>query len=216
MYSTEWIYGNRGFDGFQYTDENGTLWGDYEGSGMVTRIALARLKKYGVPRCVDVPTLRLVEWQEAQTQVKAIYNETLPKALPHRITGYARLYTPEEIKLAVYTLGAVTIMISCWNWYIDENYILHPTNEPVTGYHEVTIIGWRKDGTFIVVNSWGEEWGDHGLCYIPFDYPLVEAWSITDDILPEPEPLPEPIPEPEPKLNIFERILIFFIKLFSK
>jgi hypothetical protein len=193
-YSEEWIYGNRGLDDYQYKDEFGSIWADVLGVGMIPRIAIGRLKQYGVPAKEDVPSLRLVEWPEAQNQVRYIYTGALPLAYPHRITAYARLYTAEEIKQAVYNIGPVTIMISCWNWWIDGNNILHPNDDPVTGYHEVTIVGWRKDNTFIVANSWGEEWGDKGFCYIPFDYPIIEAWSMTDEIVPYVEPKPAPTP----------------------
>ena len=35
----------------------------------------------------------------------------------------------------------------------------------VRGGHAVCIVGYRKDGRFIVRNSWGEQWGDHGFAY---------------------------------------------------
>ncbi len=37
--------------------------------------------------------------------------------------------------------------------------------------HAMLAVGYSdKDKVFIVRNSWGEEWGDKGYCYIPYDY----------------------------------------------
>ncbi|CAN5554126.1 hypothetical protein BH10PSE4_BH10PSE4_19400 [soil metagenome] len=35
----------------------------------------------------------------------------------------------------------------------------------VRGGHAVTLVGYRTDGRFIVRNSWGTAWGDHGFGY---------------------------------------------------
>jgi C1A family cysteine protease len=37
------------------------------------------------------------------------------------------------------------------------------------GGHAMYAVGYEGNMA-IVVNSWGEAWGDRGLCYIPFDY----------------------------------------------
>jgi C1A family cysteine protease len=39
------------------------------------------------------------------------------------------------------------------------------------GGHAVMVVGFNdKDKVFIVRNSWGEEWGDNGYFYMPYDY----------------------------------------------
>jgi len=85
--------------------------------------------------------------------------------------------------------------------------------DTLRGGHAVIISGWKRFGDsyfWTVVNSWGKSWGDNGICYLPFDYPIWEAWMITDDdpIKPDPEPAPDP-PEPEPEpqgCNPFTRL----------
>ena len=38
-------------------------------------------------------------------------------------------------------------------------------------YHAMVIVGYSdKLQRFLVRNSWGEDWGDHGYCYIPYAY----------------------------------------------
>jgi hypothetical protein len=41
---------------------------------------------------------------------------------------------------------------------------------PVPGGHAVCIVGYRTDGSFIVRNSWGKDWGDGGFAYVTPDY----------------------------------------------
>ncbi len=48
----------------------------------------------------------------------------------------------------------------------------------IEGGHAVCIVGYRRDGRFIVRNSWGEKWGDRGFAY------ATEAW-IKAAFLPE-------------------------------
>jgi len=83
--------------------------------------------------------------------------------------------------------------------------------ETMRGGHAVVIRGWKRIGIrdyWIFVNSWGTAWGDNGIGYLPFDYPIWEAWMITDDEPIKPEPQPEPEPAPEPKgCNPFTRFL---------
>lgn len=44
-------------------------------------------------------------------------------------------------------------------------------NERVLGGHAVMCVGYNDDNkTFIIMNSWGEDWGDNGYFYMPYDY----------------------------------------------
>jgi C1A family cysteine protease len=53
--------------------------------------------------------------------------------------------------------------------------ILHlPSKEDVyKGGHAVCAVGFDDvKSVFIVRNSWGDQWGDHGYFYLPYDYML--------------------------------------------
>lgn len=55
-------------------------------------------------------------------------------------------------------------------------------NEQALGGHALLGCGYQSDAV-IVQNSWSEEWGDKGFCYIPFEYLLSrklanDLWTI--------------------------------------
>jgi hypothetical protein len=53
-------------------------------------------------------------------------------------------------------------------------------DNPAQGGHAMLIVGYDNPArTFIVRNSWGENWGDHGYCYIPYD--VIDACSPPEE-----------------------------------
>lgn len=47
------------------------------------------------------------------------------------------------------------------------------------GLHAMLIVGYSDHHeTFIVRNSWGEDWGDGGYCYIPYEYAANEQFNF--------------------------------------
>ena len=68
-----------------------------------------------------------------------------------------------------------------------------------TGGHAMCCVGWNKEG-WIIQNSWGILWGDHGYCYMPYEYPADEWWGITVSTI---------IPQPE-KDSFLKRLINFF------
>lgn len=94
-----------------------------------------------------------------------------------------------EIKKHIMQYGAVSTSISApisnYNSYYHSSNV---TDENTWANHAVTIIGWDDnfskdkfdqkpsiDGAYIVLNSWGTEWGDQGVYYISYEDFLVEA-----------------------------------------
>lgn len=53
-------------------------------------------------------------------------------------------------------------------------FILHPSESPNAkeeGFHAMVIVGYSEEnGFYIVRNSWGEDFGDNGYCYVPSTY----------------------------------------------
>ena len=43
-------------------------------------------------------------------------------------------------------------------------------DEKLLGGHALAVVGYDNEYGFIVRNSWGNEWGLDGYCYIPYDY----------------------------------------------
>jgi hypothetical protein len=172
-------YGITFSPGFGYGYRESDQW---QKEGMIPRERLQNLLKVGA-----VPLKNFSEWDEVPTiinKVNAKKSELIEIAKQYRISAYCRLYTVEEIKTALLKLGLVTIMIPVYgNIYSlnRDNTILPmpPENANLLGRHEVTIIGWRDDNTWIVLNSWGDKWCKDGVFNIPFNFPIVEAWSLT-------------------------------------
>ena len=60
-----------------------------------------------------------------------------------------------------------------------------PSSKEVTreehGGHAMLCVGYSDtDKVFIVRNSWGDDWGDKGYCYIPYDYLMNEKYNFGD------------------------------------
>ena len=50
------------------------------------------------------------------------------------------------------------------------------------GYHTMLITGWKKIAGkeyWVVQNSWGRNWGNKGICYMPFNYSNIKSYYIT-------------------------------------
>jgi hypothetical protein len=183
--------------------------------GMDPREALKFLSVNGDVYEIDFPendTYPVVRKLFLQRQA-----DLISKGQPHKITAFARLTTIDEIKAALMTLGPVTIGIAVYPSFenISTNGVVpmpNPHYEQLLGYHEITVFGWRKDNHLKVLNSWSQNWGDHGFCWLPFDFTKMndfEAWSMTDGLLPDnPQPQPQPVPS--------ENFAVVLKKIFRK
>jgi C1A family cysteine protease len=108
--------------------------------------------------------------------------ETYKEAQSYKISSYTVLQNGpaviNEIKHAIYNKQPVLIAILLYDSFESEQvaktgHVPMPdtTKENCLGGHEMCLIGYN-DAThnFIVMNSWGGSWGDHGICYIPYNY----------------------------------------------
>lgn len=182
QFSVGYIYGNR-----KDTDS--------QDEGMIPREALQNLVDFGDVYYNNFPYND--EYLKVKAKVNANKNNLLKLASPNKITSYYQCENAEDVKYALMNLGAVTMCLAVYDSFYmtpyNENYILQDadvSSEELYGGHEITIIGWKSNNTFIAINSWGKEWADNGKFYIPFkSNTIVEMWAITDNILPTPPPL---------------------------
>ncbi|MCR4720067.1 MAG: S-layer homology domain-containing protein [Firmicutes bacterium] len=173
-YSTAFIYANRHE-------------GQYDGEGMYISQALANLKEDGVPKEETGYTFNL-DYPDAKAFLsqngKALYDE----AAKHKIAGYARVRSEYEIKDALCNqktpvIVGMTIYESFYDVDATGIVSIPNNNEKSYGGHCMLITGYTKmDGVdyWIVLNSWGEYFGDRGFCYVPMsaDNLFYEKWAI--------------------------------------
>ena len=166
-FSTDYIFGRR---------ESGV-----DGKGMSLRDALKVLYNYGDVPVEDAPCNQ--QYSAARKYIVDKGMEELDKkAKPNRITGYYKCKGVEEIKTALMNHGYVLINMPTYKYRII-NDVYTPMSENISGYHAVIIYGWDDDKGWLVQNSWGALWAKDGRFILPFDYPLVEAWGVSDDLV---------------------------------
>lgn len=167
-FSVNYIYGNR-------------LETDYQGSGMITREALQTILDYGDCPWNVFPGYSLYE--TASEDYNNNKNHYDGEAMPYKINSYYRVYGKSEIKTAIHELGCVAMSIDVtdnFRYPASDGYVEYDSTQEDGANHVITLIGWTADDHWIVLNSWGDDYGDNGYCYLSFDYPWNEAWTMTD------------------------------------
>lgn len=119
-------------------------------------------------------------------------DELMEKAHPFRITSFYTCDTVDEIKSAIMETQAVLIGIPIYKcfYYPNENGeikycpIFKGKNY---GGHAQAIVGWKTDKYgklwWKSLNSWGEEWGKDGYCWLPENYPWMDsAYVLVDEV----------------------------------
>ena len=130
-------------------------------------------------------------------------------AKQYKIKGYARIYTINGLKNALYKYGPCLLAVPVYN-YGSSMWKKGP-GETQKGGHAMTIVGYDEDG-FIIRNSWGSNWCNDGYTNLNYnDWECIwEVWSAIDDKTiidqdkedkedKESEEEEEPQPEPEDK-----------------
>lgn len=154
---------------------------DWQGEGMRPREACACLLKRGVPALKEFSAIGT--YQKLVEELKQRAEELDYRATPQKIKSYVSVYTVEEIKTALMTIGPVLQSTPVYSSFVQGGHLPLPdkSREEFYGNHATVIIGWTRDNRWLCINSWGKNWGPlNGFFTIPFDYPVNERWSITD------------------------------------
>ena len=175
-FSVGWIYGYR-------------LPEQYQGEGMYISEALSNLRHFGAVHKHYIPDN--LDYSEITTIINDMKETCLEESKNYKIANYAQVNNVTEIKHALYVdhspvvIGAMLYesfyetdgsgIVKCPKINSERNY----------GGHCMLIIGWTTINNkeyYVVQNSWGEEFGDNGFCYIGIDdvFPICEKWTVLD------------------------------------
>ena len=113
-------------------------------------------------------------------------------ALNYQVTAYYRIHTIEEMKHTL-SMGypfvfGFAVYESFESKDVRKTGILPmpEIGERMVGGHAVCAVGYEdKKQYFIIRNSWGSSWGDHGYFYMPYHYITnrslaADFWTIRD------------------------------------
>ncbi len=161
--SVKYIYGNRASN-------------DIQSEGMMPREALQMLSRFGVPREVLLPGLS--NYPDAKA---SITNVLEGEGIPNRIRGYVRLKSLQDISDYLSLLGLPVLFCTQLTesfMTTGSNGVIPSPSGAVVGGHAMQCVG-IQNGSFILQNSWGTEWGDKGFGYLnESDNFNIEAWGV--------------------------------------
>ena len=140
-------------------------------SGAQIRDVIKVLSQTGVGH-EDLWPYDINKW--AQKPVQEVYDD----ATQYKALSYQRVPTTvTALKTALLSNHPVVIGVSVYESFeglaVEHDGIvpMPRDGEQMMGGHCMLVCGYgQKPGTFTVRNSWGEDWGDNGDCYMPEEY----------------------------------------------
>jgi C1A family cysteine protease len=131
---------------------------------------------------------------EHRSEIQAAIKETpsnaaITQAKKHIINRYCKLNEEEdlsELRLSLSKgLPVIFGMMVPKSFYaIGKDGVMNMpcVKEPRLGGHALLAVGYDDDKqVFIVRNSWGEEFGDKGYCYMPYEF-FTSQYGISEDL----------------------------------
>lgn len=187
---------------------------DYQGEGMIAKEALKCLLNKGEVHQYDFP------FNYEYDRIKPIFkqynalNYLNNVAAEYKIGTYFKIESFNDLKMSLISYGPATVSVPIYsNFYTIDNENYHiglPDKDDIClGRHQMTILGYDNDEIYLL-NSWGKYFGKDGYCYIPFNYPGLEIWGVTDTKFPKPNKV---IMKIKKYLNKF---VVFFSKKSKK
>lgn len=175
-------------------------------AGTYPRVALKVLQDVGVCTEDELP----YSWLKSDRNVPAPPPHLVPLASKFKIKSYAQICgggdtdrsgAVDALKRAIYTQGPVlAAVLVCENFLAPQppDYLLPLPRGRVLGGHAVALTGWSdRLEAFELRNSWGEDWGDGGYAWLPYQWLTArdvdlgywyffEAWSALDVVVAKP------------------------------
>jgi len=92
------------------------------------------------------------------------------------LKGYAYVNSINNLKMAINQNGPCMIQFPCYNggrffWKKSSE------NESLLGAHCVVAVGYDANRGFLIRNSWGENWGEFGYTWFPY-----EDWGLQNEV----------------------------------
>ncbi len=159
------------------------------GGGAYPRQAMKVLADLGVPREQYLPYSEAVDENTTSTFTPTARQRN--NARYYKGGAYVRLNSLTEMEASLSVNGPFTIGLD-WrgSWFnpsgaTHQGYpVLEPNSSPIAGGHLVCVVGHdRERGLLKLRNSWSEEWGKGGYCYLSYEavnQNLLDSWATFD------------------------------------
>lgn len=86
-------------------------------------------------------------------------------AAKYKISNYARVYTVDGLKRALYEIGPCYLSLPLYK--SRPKFWIKESDEQCEGGHAVAVVGYNSEG-FILKNSWGGDWNGKGFIIFPY------------------------------------------------
>jgi hypothetical protein len=134
--------------------------------GMFAFDAMNIMNKFGVPSEIQYP----YDWKKPMGNKASIPQPVYEAALQSKIGSYAWCNTLAAARLALAFEGPLLLTVPVYN-YGPRMWMPAPGQPPARSGHAMLIVGCsgdEKNGSFLVMNSWGTRWNRTGFCRFPY------------------------------------------------